>query len=82
MGCWVLDEACRARAVWVADDPGAVALTVFVNPSVSQPLNSDLSPYVATVVANCEFPLTTPSLRARRASGSPTGRRRRWSWRN
>jgi diguanylate cyclase (GGDEF)-like protein len=57
IGRWVLDEACRALAGWVADDPGAAEFAVSVNLSVAQLLDPDLVPHVAAAVANCGLPL-------------------------
>ena len=53
IGCWVLDEACRALAGWVAGDPAPAQLSVSVNLSVAQMLDPDLVPHVAEAVANC-----------------------------
>ena len=53
IGCWVLDEACRALCGWVASDPGLAHLSVSVNLSVAQLLGPGLVPHVAEAVANC-----------------------------
>ena len=53
IGCWVLDEACRALAGWVAADPAAADLNVSVNLSVAQLLDPGLVPHVAEAAANC-----------------------------
>ena len=56
VGCWVLDEACRALAGWAAADPAAAELSVSVNLSAAQLLDPDLVPHVAEAVANCGLP--------------------------
>ncbi|MHB1524878.1 MAG: putative bifunctional diguanylate cyclase/phosphodiesterase [Candidatus Dormibacteria bacterium] len=53
IGCWVLDEACRALAGWVAADPASAEMSVSVNLSVAQLLDPDLVPHVAEAAANC-----------------------------
>lgn len=53
IGRWVLDEACRTLASWVADDPAAAELSVSVNLSVAQLLDPDLVPHVAEAIASC-----------------------------
>ena len=53
IGCWVLDEACRALAGWAAGDPASAQLSVSVNLSVAQLQGPDLVPHVAAAVANC-----------------------------
>ncbi|MHB1526549.1 MAG: putative bifunctional diguanylate cyclase/phosphodiesterase [Candidatus Dormibacteria bacterium] len=53
IGCWVLDEACRALAGWVAADPASAQLSVSVNLSVAQLQDPDLVLHVAAAIANC-----------------------------
>jgi diguanylate cyclase (GGDEF)-like protein/PAS domain S-box-containing protein len=56
IGHWVLAEACRALAGWVAADPAAAELSVSVNLSVAQLLDPELVPHVVEAVANCGLP--------------------------
>jgi Amt family ammonium transporter len=53
IGCWVLDEACRALAGLAADDPTAAHLSVSVNLSVAQLQDPDLVLHVEEAAANC-----------------------------
>lgn len=56
IGRWVLDEACRALAGWVAGDPASAHMSVSVNLSAAQLLDPDLVSHVAEAVANCGVP--------------------------
>ena len=53
IGCWVLDEACRALAGWVAGNPDSAQLSVSVNLSIAQLQDPELVPHVAEAAANC-----------------------------